>query len=778
MQLKQLPAGNLAALLQLAMNGSSHATAEAAVGYMPAQLEPASVRRLLLTAALREHDSAVQKIAGSTVVKQHVDTPTVHRTLQELVQRAAPDMWSFWQEHVDQLRNSNELSIEAVCTLPAAAALGSDAVAQLLLIAVQANAGDQCIHTLSKLPAAAQINSMQLTEILQAAVQSRSVECLRTLFRLPAAEDMSSKQVAAVLLTALQQDSTACAHAILQQFPAFLRMADITSEDVMRLLRGAFRAPLWQHHSLDAAKIVSDVCKVGAASQLSSAELTKLLVAAASLDLQKSAMPDYDVAVSMLCSLELKDRPHLSSDQLFAVLHMAVQHVNERVMHCICLHPLLATQLLRSEQAVQLLNAAVENGSADCLFHVCMLVAGVQLTSDQVMPAVTEAVGKERTACLMQLCRLQAVYDLSGESVAGMMYDSARCGSAGCLKLLCRLPAAERMSSTDVVGCMTAAAQVEDIGSSTECMRYLCALPAAEGMNRTQMLSVLEEAVKSGSAGRVKLLCSLPAAEHLSSTDVVDSVTAAAQVDDVCSSTECMRYLCGVPAAKGMNRTQMLSLLKAAVKSGSAGSVKLLCSLPAAEQLSGADVVDCVTAAAQVVDVRSGTDCMLQLCGLTAAKSLTSTQVTTVLQAAVQRGSAICVKLLCRSRAAEQLSSADVVDCVAAAAQVEDAAGGTDCMLHLCGLTAAKSLNPTQVTIVLEAAVKRGSEACTALLCQLPAAAEVAFAAVAELWWAAEKQGKAGCARPLRSLIDKLRQNQPAGKLSIVVRGRVARPAA
>jgi hypothetical protein len=234
MQHKQLPADvTIAAQLQLAMNGSNHATAEAAVCYItPTQLEPEVVRGLLLTAATRAHDSAVLKMASLEVVKQHVEAPTLHRILQELVVRQGasgvqflmPDLKLGHIVYVSQLRSSNQLCIEAVCALPAAAQLGSNAAAQLLLVALQADAHVQCIHSLSKLTAAAQINSIQLTQILQAVVQLRRVECTRILCRLPAAEEMSSEQVAAVLLTALQHGSSDCAHTILQQVPAAVRL--------------------------------------------------------------------------------------------------------------------------------------------------------------------------------------------------------------------------------------------------------------------------------------------------------------------------------------------------------------------------------------------------------------------------------------------------------------------------------------------------------------------------------------------------------------------------
>jgi hypothetical protein len=215
MQPEQLPAGvTMAELLQLAMNSSSHAVAEAAADHLPAQLEPEAVRRLLVTAATRRHDGAVQHLAALAVVAQQLDTATIVSTLQELVAAASQ------QTH----QSERLLCIERVCALPAAAQLGSDAVAQLLLVALEARADVQCIHSLSSLAAAVQLSSNQLTELLQAAAQFRKKKCARELCNLPAAEEMSSEQVAAVLLTALQHGSRKCALAMLDHIPAVARL--------------------------------------------------------------------------------------------------------------------------------------------------------------------------------------------------------------------------------------------------------------------------------------------------------------------------------------------------------------------------------------------------------------------------------------------------------------------------------------------------------------------------------------------------------------------------
>jgi hypothetical protein len=81
-------------LLQLAMNSSSHTAVEAAACHIPAQLEPEAARKLLTTAALRQHFSTVQHVAGLAVMRRHADAATLQSVLMDLVTRASTrDVW-------------------------------------------------------------------------------------------------------------------------------------------------------------------------------------------------------------------------------------------------------------------------------------------------------------------------------------------------------------------------------------------------------------------------------------------------------------------------------------------------------------------------------------------------------------------------------------------------------------------------------------------------------------------------------------------------------------
>jgi hypothetical protein len=245
----------------------------------------------------------------------------------------------------------------------------------------------------------------------------------------------------------------------------------------MQLLQAAFQGPVWQEHSLQASQILVDVCNLTASSEFSSAQLTELMVAAASLELQDSALMSFHHALCALFCLEW-DLQFLSGEQLVQVLQAAVQHGNSTFTQLIRLHMLELPQL-SSEHVVQLLNAAVHNDTPACLSHLCSMVDGVGLVPDQVLPAVKAAVHMNRAACLKHLCALHAVRDISWMLVAELLRVAVRCGSAGVVGMLCKLPAAEQFGVNDLVDMLEAAAQLEDVLRHADCLAHLFCLRAA-----------------------------------------------------------------------------------------------------------------------------------------------------------------------------------------------------------------------------------------------------------------------------------------------------------
>jgi hypothetical protein len=102
-----LPTADAADLLQLAINCSCDAVVEAALSRIPARLDAAAARRLLLTAALRHNAEVTSRLAKKPAVRQHIDAPTLSAVLDLLYHGASHESDSWWRANmaVKQLRD-------------------------------------------------------------------------------------------------------------------------------------------------------------------------------------------------------------------------------------------------------------------------------------------------------------------------------------------------------------------------------------------------------------------------------------------------------------------------------------------------------------------------------------------------------------------------------------------------------------------------------------------------------------------------------------------------
>lgn len=188
-------------LLQLAANCSNPATATFAVGRLPAIMRPDAVRKLLVTAALRQHVVAVGEISGQPAIHQHIDVATLEIVLLLMLKARYA-----WATTWDTL-----LGIE-----PAASQLSSDTVAHLLLAAVQRRANALAMQ-LCRLPAAQQMDSRAVRQLLLAAVQQQQASYVTMLCRLPAAQQLGNQTTAQLLLAALEQHNEPCLVALCRE---------------------------------------------------------------------------------------------------------------------------------------------------------------------------------------------------------------------------------------------------------------------------------------------------------------------------------------------------------------------------------------------------------------------------------------------------------------------------------------------------------------------------------------------------------------------------------
>jgi hypothetical protein len=398
-------------LLQLAFNCSDPQTAAAAVGHLPVTaaatardipelLEPEAPRRWLLTAATRQHTAAVEQMVQLGYLRQLVDATVLEAMLRRLLMH----------------HNSVDCST-ALLRLPAAKQLSSNAVLQLLYIAVTDKelAGGYFTHLMCQLPGAQQLDRQAVLQLLQAAVQHDSE--VSYLMQLPAAQL-------------------------------------IDGEAVMQLLHSAMRLGSFVPHEL---------CTWSAADQLSADQAMQLLQAA----VQDGRFPD---TVSLVTLQGAKD--------------------------------------LSSEQLLQLLERAVQNSSDECTDALCTLPAVEQLSSKAVQ----------------------------GLLLAAVKLDVASWSNVFIIKTLHNLTAASNLSEVHAAQLLDAAVNnscgplygTEEEYAQVLCST-LCGMPAAQKLGRQQALQVLTSAVQRGSVGCVKELCKLPAAKQLFKKEVLQLLWAAEQ---------------------------------------------------------------------------------------------------------------------------------------------------------------------------------------------------------------------------------------------------------
>jgi hypothetical protein len=224
----RLPRGGAADLLQLALNCSSTAAAGTAVGHLPATaaaaarrlpelLEPDVARRLLVTAATRQHTAAVENMVTLAYMQQPIDAGTLEAMLVGLLEHNAclsvlirlPAAAQLSSEDVIRLlltaaAREAVLSVCVLRRLPAAQQFDSAAVFQLLKAAIPQ---DHVPWPFCQPPAAAQLSSSDVFQLLQAAVQgSTSTSVVGYMCYLPGAQQMNCQAVLQLLQTAVQHE--------------------------------------------------------------------------------------------------------------------------------------------------------------------------------------------------------------------------------------------------------------------------------------------------------------------------------------------------------------------------------------------------------------------------------------------------------------------------------------------------------------------------------------------------------------------------------------------
>jgi hypothetical protein len=261
-----LAAADAADLLQLAVNCSSTATAEAAGGRVPHMLEPSAARRLWVTAIARQHAALVRAIAYAPDVGPHLDAFTVstawrlvsstgsgisgrkvqlHQLLEQLPatqQLGVRDVAALLQTPVHSCGEYAGIFMQGLCSLPAAQQLACGDVLPLLQMAVAAcdtdSACKRVVSYVCGLPAAQQLSAVEVMPLLQVAVAASDADAVWRMCALPAARKLSTADVMRLLqgdadAPSLVESSCACT---LIGLPAAGQMS---REDVARVLHMA-----------------------------------------------------------------------------------------------------------------------------------------------------------------------------------------------------------------------------------------------------------------------------------------------------------------------------------------------------------------------------------------------------------------------------------------------------------------------------------------------------------------------------------------------------------
>ncbi|KAF6259810.1 hypothetical protein COO60DRAFT_1511392 [Scenedesmus sp. NREL 46B-D3] len=240
-----------------------------------------------------------------------------------------------------------------------------------------------------------------------------------------------------------------------------------------------------------------------------------------------------------------------------------------------------------------------------------------------------------------------------------------------------------------------------------------------------------------GSSGRCLMVSPCIAAFLVKSWDVRNACKHSGAVLPPLSAP-----LCRLPAAADISSADVASLLQAAflimhIRSRAGTGIKhLMYGLPAFSQLNSTEVAQLLRAGAQRccngAFAYAFADAFTSLCGLPAAQHLSTEQVLQPLEVVVPHN-ARCTKALCQLPAAQQLSSEAVAQLLQAAVK----ARSLQCFEVLSSLAAAQQLSIKSVVQLLEAAVEARSIVGMLFTVTLPAAAQLSSGHVSQALGAA-----------------------------------------
>jgi hypothetical protein len=270
------------------------------------------------------------------------------------------------------------------------------------------------------------LTTADTADLLQLAVNCSSLATAATAaMRLPATLKPATAQ--RLLVTALVRQHDLTAKRLMKQ-PAVQGHLDApTLEVILRLLM------CWTQHDAEVVEgVVGFVHEQVPAAQV----LDKRLV----YDLLQAAMDKFGVfaddIMSSLCRLPAARQ--LTSAGAVQLLKAAMKRNNRCIMDVLCRLP--AAQQLGCGDVLQLLQASLENENVNAsTCHICGLPAAQQLSSDEVLQLLRRAVAVHTKDSVFALTEVAAAYTLTRGVVEELMHDATASGAHGCIGPLQRL---------------------------------------------------------------------------------------------------------------------------------------------------------------------------------------------------------------------------------------------------------------------------------------------------------------------------------------------------
>jgi hypothetical protein len=276
-------------------SGDEGATDDNMVDFFTASTQ----RRLLVTAATRQHTQALHTMMTMPEIMQHVDVATLYTVLKQLVAAGFGSTMKLLLESLSPTKSLQETAVqqltseavlqllqaavehgsrtcaEPLCGLPAAKQLSAEALVQLLQAAVGQNSS-ACTQLLYNLPATNQVPAVELVQLLQAAVvhaMAGSRNCAALLCQLPAAQHLQAEVMVQLLQAATAQGGGGCAEPLCK-LPAAQKLP---VEGLVQLLQAAVAQGGGSCASLPL------LCKLPAAQKITGDALAQLLLSAADM---------------------------------------------------------------------------------------------------------------------------------------------------------------------------------------------------------------------------------------------------------------------------------------------------------------------------------------------------------------------------------------------------------------------------------------------------------------------------------------------------------------